>query len=416
MLAKSHRNLFRFHALSLFLAYKVSKYLRKNLFVIPKKINFALNNTLISKDMKPFRNLAGIFLGLFLTTFYPTDMNAQDNFTFWWTERQSRQNAEQMQLRTQQMLDTRKDHLQTLPIEQLLNGDDDCTWWWDGQHIYSLGYEGEHDEYRVIVPFEEKFPRSYTLIPKKSKNGTTVTLKGHPGWTVAYQSIGPWTMIVIRDAKRHAVDCYLHVTQHHFMDLPDVQTLTLHDLLDGVYEGPDGKKAVFGPLLDHYTDLDYSRDPGIFSVQPDKQFSMTGTILYGDGRVSRGNPSSPKYGKMPGGGGAAAIMGPMEWQITPILGGLHVKVTQDEPFVLHSPDFNTKEFDLRRVQDPYADLSGIYSVASVRPLPKGMLRLLTKGDLLRMNKEVPDRHSDGSKLTDLELLNLDLINAVLNEQ
>ena len=364
--------------------------------------------------MKAYRNLARTLLGVVLATICPSLMNAQENFDFWWTERRAKENAEQMELRTQQMLDTRRDRLQTLPLKDLFDEQNGGVWWFDGQHFYSLGYDGDRDQFRVVAPFDESLPLRHTFVPKKGKNGLSVTVKGHAGWTVAYQTVGPWRMIVVRDAQRRAVDCLLRVDQHYFMDRPDVQTLSMHDLFDGVYEGPEGKKAVFGPRLSHYEDIDYSKDPGIFSVVPDKQFNVTGHIMYGDNRVSRGDPSSPKFGKMPGGGGAAAIMGPMEWEVSPILGGLHVKVVKDEPFVLHSPDFGGKEFDLRRIASPYPDLPGIYAVASVRPLPLGLLRMLPKGDLQRMNSEIAERHTDRHDLSDIEQLNLELIKAALS--
>ena len=173
---------------------------------------------------------------------------------------------------------------------------------------------------------------------------------------------------------------------------------------------------MLGPVLNHYKDIGYSRDPGIFSVKPTEWGTLTGIIQFGDGRVSHGDPSSPKFGRMPGGGGSGALMGPMTWELTPIPLGLHVKIVKDEPFVDHNPHFADTEFDLQRVQDAYADLPGIYSIASVRPLPKGMLRLLPKGDLMLMNNEIPARHTDFHQLTDIELLNLDLIREVLAEK
>lgn len=366
--------------------------------------------------MKQNQTLARVLTAAVLAIISLIDMNAQNEPNFWWRERQTRENAQLMAERTQQMLDTRKDNFQTLSLQQLV---DDCeeyqVWWWDGQSAYCLGYT-DNDKNRILAPFDQSRPMGPTLLCKKSGKTLSMTVKGHPGWTVAYQSIGPWKLLVIRDEKRRAQDCYIQVKQHYFMDIPDVQTLTMHDLFDGVYQATDGKKAVFGPLLSHYTDLQYARDPGIFSVEPDEKRNLTGRIKFGDGRVSRGNPNSPKYGKMPGGGGAGAIMGPMEWEVSTIPTGLHVKITNDEPFVEHNPRFDEKEFDLQRIQDAYPDLPGIYSVASVRPLTKGMLLLLPKGDLLRMNNEVPDRHIDGSRLTDIEQLNLDLISLVLSEK
>ena len=45
-----------------------------------------------------------------------------------------------------------------------------------------------------------------------------------------------------------------------------------------------------------------------------------------------------------------------------------------------------------------------------------MLRLLPKGDLMLMNNEIPARHTDFHQLTDIELMNLDLIQEVLAEK
>ena len=118
---------------------------------------------------------------------------------------------------------------------------------------------------------------------------------------------------------------------------------------------------------------------------------------------------------MPGGGGAGAIMGPMQWRVTPCPMGLKVKVIHDEPFVEHSPSIEGGEAELTWVEGPYEGIKGRLPIASVRPLPTEMLRLLPKSDLHVVMNEILDRHADGSKLTAIEELNLGVIRVVLNE-
>ena len=361
------------------------------------------------------RTLVSVMTAIILATFIPMNMNAQEELDLWWGGRNAeRQNSEILKQRIAEMMEARKEPLRTLPVKDLI--DDENQYWWDGQQLCVLGY-GDTDNIRPLVIFQHhgKGKNLYTLVCKKGKNGTTVTVKDHAGWKVAMQQVGLWRVLVFRDGKGTVQDCYINTTWHDAANRKNVQNLSMHDLFDGVYEAPNGQKVVFGPLMEHYKDLKYSRDPGIFYFHTNKDFAVTDTLEYGGGRVSRGDPSSPKYGKMPGGGGAAAIMGPMEWKVTPCPLGVKVKVIRDEPFVEHSPGIEGDEAELKWVQGPYEGIEGYFPIASVRPLPKGMLRMLPKGDLHFLMQEILNRHAAGTKPTAIEELNLGIIYAVLNE-
>ena len=364
--------------------------------------------------MNSKRTLASMLTAIILAAI-PMNMNAQEEMKICWGGTHAeRENADLLKQRMQTLMEARKENLRTLPVRELL---EDAEYWWSGQKLYVLGY-GETDNIRPFIPFKENGDPEplYTLISKKGKNGPTVTIKDHAGWKVAMQQAGPWRVLVFRDGTGAVKDCYINTTWDNVVNYHNVQNLSMHDLYDGVYEMEDGTKVVFGPLMEHYKDLGYSRDPGVFYFLTNKDYAVTDTLEYGGGRVSRGNPSSPNFGKMPGGGGAAAIMGPMQWRVTPCLQGLKVKVINDEPFVEHSPEIKGGEAELKWVEGPFEGITGRLPIASVRPLPTDMLRLLPKGDLNVIMNEILDRHADGSKPTAIEQLNLGVIYAVLNEK
>ena len=360
------------------------------------------------------RTLASMVTVIILATI-PMNLSAQqEEIKIWWEGfHDESKNVDLMKQRMQTLMDARKENLRTLPVSELI---EDTQFWWSGQQVYVLGY-GETDNIRPFVPFStHRDPQPlYTLICKKGKNGTSVMVKDHAGWKVAMQQVGPWRVLVFRDGTGAVKDCYIGTTWEDVANHKNVQNFSMHDLYDGVYEMKDGTKVVFGPVMEHYKDLGYSCDPGFFFFHTDKYFAVTDTLEYGGGRVSRGNPSSPKWGKMPGGGGAGAIMGPMQWRVTPSPMGLKVTVIHDEPFVKHSPSIEGGEAELTWVEGPYEGINGRLPIASVRPLPTEMLRLLPKGDLHVVMNEILDRHTDGSKLTAIEELNLGVIRVVLNE-
>ena len=363
--------------------------------------------------MNKKRTLAGMVTVIILASI-PMNLSAQEEMNIWWEGfHAERENVALIKQRMQTLMDARNENLRTLPISELI---EDAQFWWSGQQVYVLGY-GETDDIRPFLPFStHRDPQPlYTLICKNGKNGTTVTVKDHADWKVAMQQVGPWRVLVFRDGTGAVKDCYIGTTWNDVANHKNVQNLSMHDLYDGVYEMKDGTKVVFGPVMEHYKDLDYSSDPGFFYFHTDKYFAVTDTLEYGGERVSRGNPSSPKWGKMPGGGGAGAIMGPMQWRVTPIPMGLKVTVIHDEPFVEHSPRIEGGEAELTWVEGPYEGINGRLPIASVRPLPTEMLRMLPKGDLHIIMNEILDRHADGSKLTAIEELNLGVIRVVLNE-
>ena len=175
-------------------------------------------------------------------------------------------------------------------------------------------------------------------------------------------------------------------------DRPDVRVSV--DM--GNYTLPDGHNAVFGPKCPFYTGSEYDTDPGILNGYYINRDFKSMDILYGSGRVSRGDPSSPNWGKMPGGGGAAAIMGPMEWNIRFTVEGLQAIVVRDERFVEHMPAIGNEgdTVMLTKVQTPYQGLEGKWAFASVIPLTNKMLELFPKQVLTLMRAEIYARHGD----------------------
>lgn len=270
--------------------------------------------------------------------------------------------------------------------------------WTDGVCVYSSWYDPKEHIVQFglmpdIYPPEDcdEYPgfrvRKGQLWADEVKRGTRVTT----------EQVAGRIMLVLRDSEGKAFKTFYHIDsdEYHY----GVWTLLLPLLFSGNYTVPSGENAVFGPRQEHYTGSEYSEDPGIFNayrVVPDKRQIY---ILYGAGRVSRGDPSDPKWGKMPGGGGAAAIMGPMEWIITPTIDGLQATLLHDEPFVMHMPPIG-KEGDtvtLTLVQQPFNDLSGKWAFASVFPLTHKMLELYPKDVLTLMRGEIYARHGDTFK-------------------
>ena len=361
--------------------------------------------------MNRIQTLARILTLVLLATIPPTLMNAQDEMKIHWGDfHGERQYINILKERIASVKTARKENLHVVPASEIA---DKTLFLWDGQQVCLLGF-GDTDNVRPLCIFKKEEKPLYTLLTKKGKQGTTLTVKEHAGWKATLEEYGPWRVLVLRNEKGAAQDCFTVSDWDDVANFHHVQQLSMHDLLDGVYETEDGKKVVFGPIMDHYADLGTSRDPGFYFFNMKEDFGLTNTLSYGANRVSRGDPSSPKYGKMPGGGGAGAVMGPMEWSVEPIPMGLHVKVMNDEPFVSHYPSLGSGEVQLKKVQDPF-DLGGCLAVASVRPLAKGMLRMLPKGDLSLMSNEILNRHADGTKPTAIEQLNLGLIYALLNE-
>lgn len=354
-----------------------------------------------------------------LATIHPNDMNAQVNDLRWNHDREW-DYTEKLPLRLDTLLLRRGAKLMKLGSNGVFA--DDVDYWWNGTQGFVRGYDPDSKDEknaRVIVPMKgHDVQPTYRFQRSRTRRGTTVSVKEHPGWKVSIEEVGPWQMLVVRNAQGQAVDCYVKSDFNDIVNRRNIQDYDMHDIYDGLYATSDGLIAVFGPKSDHYKDhlKHYESDPGCFLTGTDREDGrVTPYIFFGNGRVSRGNPASPKYGKMPGGGGAGARMGPMVWMVQPADGGLNIQITVDQEFVEHRPEFPSKQFHVKKVLSNCPQLTGLYPIASLRPLPRGLLNRFTPATLKVMKQEMKDRHTDGTPLTDIETLNTQLINAIIHE-
>lgn len=291
-------------------------------------------------------------------------------------------------------LEHRNDKSQVLDTKSMLTGDKELVWT-DGRFLLSTIYypedkviEAGYNHFMEPTPTIEK-PHGMKIVGKK------VTVKGNRNLTVTVEKMGQYTMLVYRNAQGNPVKAYYNI------DIESVNngswTIFVHYLLAGNYMLANGENAVFGIRQDFYEGKKYNYDPGIyqFYIHPENNLI---DIIYGEGRVSHGDPSSPKYGKMPGGGGAGAIMGPMIWQLCFTSQGLNVEVTRDERFVDHSPRLETKAVNvLTKVQCPWRGIDGKWAFASILPLTHELLKLFPKDVLELMRAEIYARHGDTFK-------------------
>ena len=228
-------------------------------------------------------------------------------------------------------------------------------------------------------------------------NGDNVEVKGTPQLKVSIEKYGHYVLMVFRDAQDKPVMVYYHFP---FDDARNSSKWTqfLHYMLAGNYPLAGDEKehaAIFGPRMSHYTGYKYDHDPGFYDIGVEKE-SLKISVIYGAGRVSSGDPSSPKYGKMPGGGGAGAIMGPMEWTVKPTIEGIMVHVDRDQKFVSHGPRVcaQGEERNLTKAQGPYEGLDGKWTFASVFPLTPTLLKIFPKEMLKYMRGEIYARYGD----------------------
>lgn len=328
-------------------------------------------------------------------------------------------------------LEHRNDKLQVLNNEQTLISDIEQLWT-DGRFIFSTMYNLKT---KLIYAGYNQYmePTSTMAMPHKMNVvGDKVKVAGETSLNVTVEKLGQYTMLVYRNAQGAPVRAYYSITND--MRNNGNWTIFLHYILAGNYAIADGKYSVFGPKQDFYEGDRYSSDPGLyqFYIYPDNNLI---DIIYGEGRVSGGDPSNPKYGKMPGGGGAAAIMGPMTWQVKLTNEGLDAKVVHDEPFVDHNPRLAEGNNVLTKVQCPWQGVDGKWAFASVIPLTHELLKLFPKETLELMRAEIYARHGDTFKsaanqkyfdqqpwykksgktvvLTDIEKFNVALIKQVI---
>ena len=149
--------------------------------------------------------------------------------------------------------------------------------------------------------------------------------------------------------------------------------------------------------MSHYTGYKYDYDPGFHDIGVEKgNRSRFLCHLWRWTREQRRPQRTPKYGKMPGGGGAGAIMGPMEWTVRPTIEGIMVHVDRDQKFVSHGPRVcaQGEERNLTKAQGPYEGLNGKWTFASVFPLTPTLLKIFPKEMLKYMRGEIYARYGD----------------------
>ena len=333
-------------------------------------------------------------------------------------------------------LASRKGGTRVLSATNRLLNNEESQLWTNGICVYETVYD-EEERAVLFSPVlrTNDIEGIIHLEPLKVK-GRNIVMADRPDVKITVEQIAGHTLLVGRNAQGKPVMVLHSITRDQLND-DSWPALALFPIM-GKYALPGGEYAILGPKMDFYTDVDSDTDPGCpVALYVNRDFKSI-NILYGAGRVSRGNPNSPKWGKMPGGGGAGAIMGPMEWKITPTVDGLQAIVIHDEPFVFHNPaignDGDTAMFTL--VQGPYDGLPGKWAAASVIPLTVEVLKLFPNEILKLMRGEIYARHGDTFKdpdtqryfdaqpwyhrsggritLTDVERLNYALITHVMS--
>ena len=311
---------------------------------------------------------------------------------------------------------------------------DDSQLWTNGVGIYETFYDNDDRQVYFSPIMQSDIPEDVIAIKPLKVKGRNIVLSDRPDVRVSVEQIAGHILLVGRNAQNHPVMVLLNITNDQRND--GTWTSLAQYLVMGNYTLPDGHNAVFGPKCPFYTGSEYDTDPGILNGYYINRDFKSMDILYGSRRVSRGDPSSPNWGKMPGGGGAAAIMGPMEWNIRFTVEGLQAIVVRDERFVEHMPAIGNEgdTVMLTKVQTPYQGLDGKWAFASVIPLTHKMLELFPKEALTLMRGEIYARHGDTFKdpatqqyfdaqpwyhptggairLTDLERFNYQLIKQV----
>lgn len=268
--------------------------------------------------------------------------------------------------------------------------DDSELFWTDGLDVFTTIYDSNDPEIAMTPIHYYDVNRMPASSGTMNIKGRKVTLSDSPEMSVYIEVIAGHKMLVVRNAKGTPVKAFYYITNEEKEN--GTWSTFLPAVLAGNYTTPNGDNVVFGPKMAFYTGNEYDVDPGFYRhyVSPD---FLSVTISYGDGRVSHGDPSSPKYGKMPGGGGAGALMGPMEWEITNTIDGVIAKVTHDEKFVDHNPSI-ISESTLTKVQCPFEGIAGKWAFASVIPLTHSLLKLFPKEVLTLMRGEIYARHGD----------------------
>lgn len=291
----------------------------------------------------------------------------------------------------------RQDNRQVLPFSPYIQANEGSTWWTDGHYLYEMYYDVTDRTiyFNLFSQPSDDFDPPSSLKVK----GNKVTVADNPRHTCNVERLGNLVMLVMRDANGVPVKALYKIEKEDWYN--GNASLLVEYLFMGCYDF-DGSKpeelVVFGPHMQSYNCSPYfSADPGFYGIE----FGSTPhsiKITYGGGRISRGNPST-RDSQMRGEGGRGAIMGPMEWSITPTVEGLQVRIVRDEPYVDHLPAIGKEgdEVTLTKVACPFQDLPGKWAFASVIPLTHTLLKLFPKEVLTLMRGEIYARHGDTFK-------------------
>lgn len=227
------------------------------------------------------------------------------------------------------------------------------------------------------------------------------------GLSLSVEKLGNDTLVVYRNATGIPVEAYYCTNREeckNYIKTDDYKKLVTYYipyLLAGNYMLNNGNNSVFGLWQDFYEGSKYNTDPGIYEISKINDNLIN--ITYGNRRVSKGNPKSPKYGKMPGGGGARAIMGPMIWQVQFTSDGLMANVVKDQPYVSHNPRLIDKNNNvLTKVQCPWEGIDGKWAFTAVMPLTHELIKLFPKDALELMYAEIFARHGATFKVAKLQ--------------
>lgn len=274
-------------------------------------------------------------------------------------------------------------------------------YWCDGRYIFTTRYD--FDDKKIFSGYN--YHSTKDIVPTKNVlflniDGDNVVEDYGDKLKVTIEQLGQYTMLVYRDAQNHPVKAFYSIEERECKTNSWQDYIFIQYILAGNYCLENGKHSVFGPTMDFYEGSKYDCDPGIFQIELVPETNLI-NVIYGKGRVSHGDPKSPKYGKMRGGGGAGAKMGPMKWQVQLTSQGLMVKILKDQPFVNHNPRLEDRENNvLTKVQCPWEGIDGKWAFTSVVPLTHELLKLFPKDALELMCAEIYARH--GATFDDTE--------------
>ena len=286
--------------------------------------------------------------------------------------------------------------VEVLPASQFLL---DARYWTDGVYTFSTYDEGENSIGISFYMLSEQPIEDFKYIGEMIVKNGKVIVQNKPNAQVSIEKLGGQIMLVERNSQGVPVKAYYNLAGKEEIDHTHAG-MFVNYMLMGKYVTPDGTNAVFGPNMPCYDLSDYMyRDPGLVAYHIDNKARVL-HILYGGGRISRGDPNSPNYkSNVPGGGGAGAMTAPMLWDLVHTAGGMDVTIVRDEPTADHYPDFGTtgKTFSLQFVQSPFEGIPGRWAFASVIPLCHTILEMYPKQVLTLMRAEIYARHGDTFK-------------------